>query len=619
MSDIIDEINRLKNKKKGYEEQLERIRREDKDTDRITNTVDAAINNLRNNKNSFIIYGEPQSGKTEMMIALTSKLIDEDYKLVIVLVNDNVHLKEQNKDRFIEAHVTPIPVDYLEILSTEVKIDHDTQMVIFCKKNSKDLQKLLDKVDKFQRKVIIDDEADYASPDGKINKLDEQTKINLLVGNLLQKGGIYIGVTATPARLDLNNTFDNIAENWVEFKPHDFYTGVNTFFPPNPNENLSYSLKLLPAENDNPAFLEDAVASFIASVGFLNTKDPSSVKNYTMLVHKSHKIDLHDIDYGIIVKFFEALINQENPKCENRWRRVKNAIEKKYPNDVTKILEYIVNNIKKNKVLKMNNQSKKEGTDFDHATTPVVPFTVCVAGNIASRGLTFNNLLSMYFTRDAGKIQQDTYVQRARMFGSRLSYLSEFELTIPDYLYDDWHKCFLMHSFSLASIKSNKTVPTWVGDSRVTPVAKNSIDLQHIDHKKGEMSFEIFDYDDDVNNIIHEENNMHEKLIKLHEKLGDKHLPYYILMFVEHSLPMKDKSIAIHNSASIEGFNSGGVDKLNIARPRGFMGRRDLEIDKYPHAIHHFKIFYNKDMQARVFYIFNGKHSIIRNLKHHKV
>ena len=38
--------------------------------------VDSAVANIEDDQKSFVIYGEPQSGKTEMMIALTAKLLD---------------------------------------------------------------------------------------------------------------------------------------------------------------------------------------------------------------------------------------------------------------------------------------------------------------------------------------------------------------------------------------------------------------------------------------------------------------------------------------------------------------------------------------------------------------
>ena len=622
---IIDDINKVKVLKKTYEFQLNRVRNAKKDTQRINDTVQQAIENLRSNKNSFVIYGEPQSGKTEMMICLAAKLIDEGNKIVIILINDNLHLRDQNIDRFVRAHVTPIPVDYQEIISPTYKIDHETQMVIFCKKNSKDLQKLLDKIDKFKGKVIIDDEADYASPDGKINKVDEQTKINELVGNLLKKDGVYIGVTATPARLDLNNTFDNIAENWIDFKAHENYNGAQTFFPTDRDHEIGFNLKLLPPIDDNPKYLEDALSTFIASVGYLNTRNKDEIKNFCMLVHTSHKTDMHAIDYGIASKFIRSLTSQEDSKYELRWTKVKAAIEKKYPNDVEIIFSYVVNNISKNKVLKMNFIAKRdEGSDFDHGTNPIVPFTVCVGGNIASRGLTFNNLLSMFFARNAIKIQQDTYIQRARMFGSRNDYLKEFELTIPDTLYNDWHKCFMMHNFSLASIKSNKTVPTWLGSSRHTPAAKNSIDLGFVNHQKGEMGFKLFKFDSSVEKIMKSsQHNNYEKLKELQKVLGDDHVPSYILLFIEHNMPQQEKSISINGPTSIDTFNPKYTDISNIERPRGFIGGADIRRIKAenPDAIHHIWIYYSPIQQnkARLFYVYDGKYTVIRNLKHHKV
>ena len=51
---------------------------------------------LEANARSFVIYGEPQSGKTEFMIALVCKLIDLQYKTIFVVMNDNTELENQN-------------------------------------------------------------------------------------------------------------------------------------------------------------------------------------------------------------------------------------------------------------------------------------------------------------------------------------------------------------------------------------------------------------------------------------------------------------------------------------------------------------------------------------------
>ena len=48
------------------------------ETKHIKETVENSIYNLKKrNSKSFVIYGDPQSGKTSMMIALTAKLLDE--------------------------------------------------------------------------------------------------------------------------------------------------------------------------------------------------------------------------------------------------------------------------------------------------------------------------------------------------------------------------------------------------------------------------------------------------------------------------------------------------------------------------------------------------------------
>ncbi|NHQ79880.1 P-loop NTPase family protein, partial [Elizabethkingia miricola] len=182
-----------------------------------------------------------------MMIALTAKLLDEGFKIIVALLNDSVQLLGQNLERFQRSGLSPSPKKFSEILSPEVKIG-EQQWVIFCKKNSSDLQKLIQKLNGIDNCVVIDDEADYATPNSKINK-NEASKINELTGKLIGEKGIYIGVTATPARLDLNRTHQNQNEHWIDFPPHSNYTGQDIFFPVS-TDNLPYRLTFLPDTGD---------------------------------------------------------------------------------------------------------------------------------------------------------------------------------------------------------------------------------------------------------------------------------------------------------------------------------------------------------------------------------
>lgn len=122
----------------------------------------------------------------------------------------------------------------------------------------------------------------------------------------------------------------------------------------------------------------------------------------------------------------------------------------------------------------------------------------------------------MFFTRDVKhKIQQDTYIQRARMFGAREKYLNFFELTIPNQLYLDWHRCFVFHKLALEAIKEGMGSPVWLSDARIAAVASASIDRSTVDLDKGEMAFRIFQFDNRLDELVAADNSTAEKLEEL--------------------------------------------------------------------------------------------------------
>ncbi|MDD5014559.1 MAG: Z1 domain-containing protein [Atribacterota bacterium] len=601
MFDISKYVNR-QNQKDRYKVQLDRLANKGINTERFQKVINQGIKNIKGGIRSFCIYGDPQSGKTEMMILLTSKLLDEGYKVVIILINDNVDLLRQNLERFSKSGLDPSPKNFREITDPEVHIGNQ-EWIIFCKKNSKDLQKLIDKIENIREKVIIDDEGDYATPNSKINK-QEQTKIHQLVEELLGNG-IYIGVTATPARLDLNNTFANSSSHWICLKPHGKYHGQDTFFPINRLISPEYRLKLLPDEYDDPKYLQEALFNFFINAAYLSMK---TGENYCMLIHTSGKMVDHSEDYKQVIHILNILSDQSpEEKFEKLIKQIfdiANTNKNFDSKQRDEIIRYILDNIKRNKVVVMNSDRdrKNYNNDFTPATDPVALFTIAIGGNIVSRGVTFKNLLSMFFTRDVKhKIQQDTYIQRARMFGDRGGYLKYFELTIPGKLYLDWHRCFIFHRLSLQSVISGNT-PFWIEDNRTKPVSYASIDKATVKMDKGEMSFAIFNYSKEIENILNSPNNSFMKLNSLHELLGKDGLPEYLIKFIEEFSPDGVNSLAVHPSSDIS--NRGeDVNKDKIERPKGFIGNSEMEKEKYPHAIHHIKIFFNsKTNKAKIFY-----------------
>jgi len=611
------DISKFKNKKaesKRYSKRIGASSAEGINTKYIEKTVADAISKISSGVNSFVIYGDPQSGKTEMMIALSARLLDLGNKIIIVLVKDDVELMHQNLGRFARSGIDPTPRSFAEVIGPSVKIG-DKEWIIFCKKNRYDLEKLVSKVGNIDGKIVIDDEADYATPNSKINR-DEKTRINELIGRLLGNEWVYIGVTATPARLDLNNTFENANDSWIHFPVHDLYTGQDVFFPIDLNSPLKYNLKILPEEYDSPSRLRQALFSYLVNVAYLNTEVNEKETNYCMLIHTSgRKVD-HSEDYKQTMSLLNILANQDDKNFEKYVRQIWEIAKSRYGTSgiADKLTSYIVENISRDKVVVMNSGTDRGNIDFSQATNPVSVFTIAIGGNIVSRGMTFINLLSMFFTRDVkDKIQQDTYIQRARMFGERGNYLPYFELTIPEGLYVDWHRCFVFHRLALESVKRGST-PVWLEDRRVRAVSPTSIDKTTVAMDSGEMSFEIFDYEDDIEDIIKDGSKKSlEKLKTLQGRLTNGKLPQYLVSFIEQFSPEGNNSLAIHGSTDIS--NRSDVDKKNITRPKGLIGRSEQEENKYPHAVHHIKIFYNKEKKARVFYRYVGNVKFLKNLR----
>ena len=74
-----------------YDVQLVRLSEAGKQTSCVEEAVKKSLDNvLTNGERSFVIYGEPQSGKTEMMICLTARLVDAGFNIVVHLLNDSV-------------------------------------------------------------------------------------------------------------------------------------------------------------------------------------------------------------------------------------------------------------------------------------------------------------------------------------------------------------------------------------------------------------------------------------------------------------------------------------------------------------------------------------------------
>lgn len=604
------DINRFKNQSvpaAQYNRQLKRLTAAGKEVQSIEKAVQGAITNLKDGHRSFVIYGEPQSGKTEMMICLTAKLLDENRTVIVHLLNDSVDLLGQNLGRFKMSGLAPAARNFSEILDPAVRIKGQRH-VIFCKKNGSDLKKLIEKLDGLNGVIVIDDEADYASPNAKVNA-GGKTRINELITKILQEKGIYIGVTATPARLDLNNTFDNDSKYWVDFPPHSKYTGQDTFFPI--EGAVDYQRTLLSDAGADPRHARQALFGFLVNAAYLNSEVNKAEVCYSFLVHTSGKKADHRSDWTVIHQALEALVTRDGAKFDKYTSAIWELANMRYPDaSPDDITSYILENISRYAIVVLN--SERDWKDnASAATDPKSLFTIIIGGNIVSRGVTLNNLLSMFFTRDVKhKIQQDTYIQRARMFGSRGHYIAFFELTIPQQLYMDWHRCFVFHRLALSAIRDGLGSLVWLSDARIAPVASSSIDLSTVDLDRGEMSFGVFDFTDGIQQLLASNGSAKEKLIRLQPLLGGVAMPGYLVRYIERTSEGLTNPLHVHAPLDISGYKDADIKA--IERRKGFIGATQLA--KAPEStIHHLFVAHNGQGKARLIYKFVGTIKFIKN------
>ena len=617
-------------KNNRYDARLDFLTKKGWDTTHIKKGVDSVINHFDDGAKSLVVYGEPQSGKTEVMIALTCALLDQEVQTVFVVMNDNVELEMQNFRRFKNAtQLNPTPMratEFIDLKNQDKKID--TQRVIFCRKNANNLENLIVEGRFLKDRVIIDDEADYASPDSKINKKGKQSAINRLVGKLGKIGtnGRYIGVTATPGRLDLNNTFLNRSEHWVFLDSHENYKGRAFFFPITKadKESSDYILERQPENGDSPKFLEECFLRFVTKVAILNLQcgDEERHENYSMLIHTAGEKFAHQKDKEDLEGFLYNFTAKKMKKLQKYFNYIKSyaeALRLKFNHGVEaeSIFTYIIDNIGRRSVLVINSNNDRDNVDA--SCNPRDLFTFAIGGNIVSRGLTFNNLISFFFSRGVkGKLTQNTYVQRARMFGTR-PYAEWFELCIPDSLYEDWASCFADHEMSIQSAIAGDIMH--FSSARTRSADPSSIDEKNVHGSSGEIAPGIiFDIDEDLLNafrfIVNKPISGIRRLIDSGQLTPDA-FPLRVLDYIDEVAEHSDEGSALVEVADTFLYKGRNLDSETLTRrtDRGAIIASTIKgRGQYLEKSHLFMITGNDKGQARILYKLNAGRRILKNL-----
>lgn len=155
---------------------------------------------------SGLVVGRVQSGKTRNYVGLMLKAFDEGWNVIIVLTSDNIALAHQTRKRifndFTKSQITIRDNRELQFLSNQDILEnpdvlaHDDAHFLFwgvAMKEKSNLKRInqwftryRDSVEKM-RVLIIDDEADNATPDSRANKRNQLTEEEL--DNLIETLG----------------------------------------------------------------------------------------------------------------------------------------------------------------------------------------------------------------------------------------------------------------------------------------------------------------------------------------------------------------------------------------------------------------------------------------------
>ena len=305
--------------------------------------------------------------------------------------------------------------------------------------------------------AIIDDESDQASVDNTDpNKDEDPSTINRAIRTLLSKFDrtSYFGYTATPfANVFISplSLYQGIADLYPKDliyalpKPREYF-GTEEFFlsdgiskyivltPPSERAEIN-DFDVIPTES----FL-NAIRDFF--FGFLEKRISKNQSRSAMLIHTDHRNDNHEIlsnKVEIAVDRLKTRVkSSEIIKELNRYRSVSGSLLVNLGQvvdwyDIThaEIVTYSTEFFRELEVRVINNRN--DNIDYNREELKTM---ICIGGNILSRGLTIEGLITTYYLRQSNNY--DTLLQMGRWFGYRMHYHHLMRIYISQTIYDQF-------------------------------------------------------------------------------------------------------------------------------------------------------------------------------------
>ncbi len=323
-----------------------------------------------------------------------------------------------------------------------------------------------------KRVLIVDDEADFASirfTKKKGTQEIDQGRIANQMDDLRRElaRSSFLQVTATPYALYLqpdeyeaptgaNQTFEPKRPAFTKIVPiHDAYVGGDQYFDDHDDDRPEYflwheveqdELDALKKEDKRRFDVEDvlttskikalrsAVANFVTAGAIRRLQqiaDGHLPRHYAMIVHVETSKSAHDWQYqvtqSVLDQIKSAILRRDSladaliDAAIADLRRSVVAEGLSVP-DRAALVKEIRDSFENGAVAteKVNSDSAVEALLDEKAELKLpTPYNVFIGGQILDRGITVPNLLGFYYGRSPKKMQQDTVLQHARMYGAR--------------------------------------------------------------------------------------------------------------------------------------------------------------------------------------------------------
>ena len=416
----------------------------------------------------------------------------------------------------------------------------DQKLVLVAKKQKDNLKRLLKLFEEVhpalqtKRVLIIDDEADFASIRFTKKKGTDDIEQGRIADSIdalrrLLTNPAVLQVTATPYSLYLQpDDYDGVENASYTFEPkrpafttlvpiHSGYVGGDHYFGEHDDSQPEAFLWHEVDQEELEALKKEDRRRIRTDQALTSTRSKSLRQAIITFVVGACIRRMQDLAEGLGLKRYSTIVHVETSKSAHVWQEtvateivaaMKEAAKAKDPifdflvesaiqdlqrsvtaegramPDGVQLLAEARRSFAKGAVVleKVNSDADVEALLDENAELRLrTPFNIFIGGQILDRGITVPNLIGFYYGRSPKRMQQDTVLQHARMYGNRPRAdlaVTRFYTTADNYLaLKNIHEfdSALRHAFETGAHDRGVAFVVKEAGSRVVPCAPNKI------------------------------------------------------------------------------------------------------------------------------------------------